>query len=145
MSGSADDLLKFIDSSPTPYHVVQTSAELLKDAGFQYVSNSDVWLIFTKNLPATVAKHLPHPFVVGQVIGSNLITLKWFLLLLYQVRDINSQSRGNALAHKQAQLITMHSQDYSDKGRAIKGLFVCWMFLNLISLGVRVSHVISRG
>ena len=65
MSGSADDLLKFIDSSPTPYHVVQTSAQLLKDAGFQYVSNSDVWLIFTKNLPATVAKHLPHPFVVG--------------------------------------------------------------------------------
>jgi len=43
MSGSADDLLKFIDSSPTPYHVVQTSAELLKDAGFQYLDEKKSW------------------------------------------------------------------------------------------------------
>jgi len=43
MSGSADDLLKFIDSSPTPYHVVETSAELLKQAGFQYLDEKDSW------------------------------------------------------------------------------------------------------
>ena len=50
---------------------------------------------------------------------------------------------GNALAHEQAQLIAMqlHSLDFSDKGGEIKGLFTCWMLLNLIiSLGVRVLY-----
>ena len=60
------------------------------------------------------------------------------------MRDINCISRENALAHKQAQLTTMHSKDFSDKGRAIKGLFVWLMLLNLISLGVRVSHPIDE-
>ena len=36
---------------------------------------------------------------------------------------------GNALAHKQAQLITMHSLDLSGNGPAIKGLVVCWKFI----------------
>ena len=35
-------------------------------------------------------------------------------------------SRGNALAHILSQLITMHSEDFSDKGGAIKGL-VAWL------------------
>ena len=34
------------------------------------------------------------------------------------------------------QIITMHSQDFSNKGRAIKGLVVSCLLLNLISLGV---------
>ena len=63
--------------------------------------------------------------------------------MLCQVRDINSKSRVNALARKQAQLSTMHNYDFSDKGRAIKGLVVWWMLLILISLGVRVLHPIA--
>ena len=54
------------------------------------------------------------------------------------MRDINSMSRGNALAPKQAQLNTMHAQlGLPDKGRAIKGLVVCnsWDLLNGPALG----------
>ncbi len=99
MSGSADDLLKFIDSSPTPYHVVQTSAELLKDAGFQYVSNSDIWLISSKIftiiwlisfLKITCDRSSSGRWKVRLHTASELKTLKWFLLLLCQVRDLNS-------------------------------------------------------
>ena len=45
-------------------------------------------------------------------------------MMLCLVRDINSKSWENALVHKQVQLTTMHSYDFSDKGRAIKGLVV---------------------
>ena len=38
MSGSASDLLKFIDESPTPFHVVAHSETLLNEAGFKLVS-----------------------------------------------------------------------------------------------------------
>ena len=37
----------------------------------------------------------------------------------------HKKSRRNVYARKQAQLITMHSWDFSDKGPAIKGLVVC--------------------
>ena len=36
-------------------------------------------------------------------------------------------------------LITVHSYDFSDKGRAIKGLVVCWLLLDLISTSGRQS------
>ena len=42
-------------------------------------------------------------------------------------------------------LITIHNQDFSDKSRAIKGLVICWMFINLISLGVKILHPITFG
>ena len=35
------------------------------------------------------------------------------LLLLWLVHDTNNESRGNSLGHKQAQPITMHSQESS--------------------------------
>ncbi len=35
--------------------------------------------------------------------------------------------------------------DFSDKGRAIKGLVVCPMLLNLISMGFRVPYPITIG
>ena len=39
-----------------------------------------------------------------------------------------------------------HAQlGFPDKSRAIKGLVVCWMLLNLRSLGVRVLHPITSG
>ena len=41
------------------------------------------------------------------------------------------------MASKQVQLITMHSYDFSDKGRPFKQLVVCWMLLNLLSLSVK--------
>lgn len=43
MSGTAEDLLKFIDESPTPYHVVQQSEKLLKDAGFVKLDERESW------------------------------------------------------------------------------------------------------
>ena len=44
---------------------------------------------------------------------------------------------GSSLARKQAQLNTTYRT--SDEGRAIKGLAVCWMLLNLISYSGRYS------
>ena len=59
---------------------------------------------------------------VGEVLGLSLgphrgilQTLKIYLLLICQTREINSKSRGNTLAHKQGQLITMHSWDFQTK------------------------------
>ncbi len=37
------------------------------------------------------------------------------------MRDINSTSRGECLGHKQAQLFTMHSQDFQTKVVQQKG------------------------
>ena len=37
------------------------------------------------------------------------------------MRNIDSMIRGDVLASKQAQLSTMHSKDFHDKGRASKG------------------------
>ena len=39
---------------------------------------------------------------------------------------------GEFLGPKQAQLIVMHSYDFSDEGRAIEELVVRWVLLNLI-------------
>ena len=38
-----------------------------------------------------------------------------YLLLLCQMRNINSITRGDCLGHKQAQLSTMHSKDFQTK------------------------------
>jgi len=43
MSGSASDLLKFIDESPTPFHVVAHSETLLNEAGFKLLNELDSW------------------------------------------------------------------------------------------------------
>merc|ERR1719452_443475 len=43
MSGSASDLLKFIDASPTPFHVVAHSEKLLTEAGFKILNEVDSW------------------------------------------------------------------------------------------------------
>ena len=44
------------------------------------------------------------------------------------------------MANKQAQVFAMYSKNFSDKGRAIKGLVVWWILLNLIYLDVSVSY-----
>ena len=38
------------------------------------------------------------------------------------LKMVPTAAMSGALAHKQAQLSTMHSYDFPDKGRAIKGL-----------------------
>ncbi len=48
-------------------------------------------------------------------ISSYLETLKWFLLLLCQMRDINIWEYGECLGPKQAQFFTMHSWDFLTK------------------------------
>ncbi|MFL6089254.1 MAG: M18 family aminopeptidase [Aeromicrobium sp.] len=42
-STGADRLLRFIDSSPTPFHAVETVAEDLDSAGFTRLQESDAW------------------------------------------------------------------------------------------------------
>ena len=54
--------------------------------------------------------------VVGSSSDHNAV--KWYLLLPYRARHINGKGKGNALAHKQAQL------GLSDKGCVIKGFVV---------------------
>lgn len=39
----ADDLLAFIDASPTPYHVVRETARRLELAGFRHLDEGDAW------------------------------------------------------------------------------------------------------
>lgn len=43
MTGCASDLLKFIDESPTPFHVVKQTQNQLLDAGFSQLSEREVW------------------------------------------------------------------------------------------------------
>ena len=50
-----------------------------------------------------------------------LYELTKIVLLLCQMRDINSTSRGKCLSPKQAQLITMHSFDFQPRVVQSKG------------------------
>ncbi len=43
MANRVDDLLTFIDSSPTPYHAVETAIALLDAAGFSRIEEGDTW------------------------------------------------------------------------------------------------------
>lgn len=43
MSDSVDDLLSFIDRSPTPYHAVAETASRLEDAGYAPLEESEPW------------------------------------------------------------------------------------------------------
>ncbi|GAA2384590.1 M18 family aminopeptidase [Streptomyces glaucosporus] len=41
--GHTDDLVSFIQASPTPYHAVASAAERLEKAGFRRVAETDAW------------------------------------------------------------------------------------------------------
>ena len=43
MPDSVSDLLDYIDHSPTPYHAVRTTAQLLESEGFTQVAEADLW------------------------------------------------------------------------------------------------------
>jgi aspartyl aminopeptidase len=43
MSDSANDLLSFIDRSPSPYHAVAEGVRRLEAAGFRAASETEVW------------------------------------------------------------------------------------------------------
>ena len=66
-------------------------------------------------------------------LAQHRVILKFIVILTASISDARHKQLEFALVHKQVQLITIHSKDFSDKGRAIKGLVICWMFLNLIS------------
>ena len=68
------------------------------------------------------------------------MTLKWFLRLFCQVRDINSQSRENALARKQEQRITVRTSQ--TKVVQWKGWFSVDCYLTLYPSVLWVSHLI---
>lgn len=43
MAASPQSLCEFIDASPSPYHVCETAAARLRDAGFRELSEADAW------------------------------------------------------------------------------------------------------
>jgi aspartyl aminopeptidase len=43
MTDRVDDLLAFIDSSPTPYHAVRSATERLEAAGYSRLEESEIW------------------------------------------------------------------------------------------------------
>lgn len=43
MNASADELLRFISASPTPFHAVATASSMLTAAGFMALSEEDAW------------------------------------------------------------------------------------------------------
>ncbi len=45
MTNHADELLRFIDASPTPYHAVASVARRLRAAGFVEISETEIWTI----------------------------------------------------------------------------------------------------
>ena len=55
---------------------------------------------------------------------------------------INSQKFDNALAHTQVEFITMQTAKVglTDKGRAIKGLVVCWVIPILRGVGFKIHE-----
>lgn len=55
-SGAADDLLAFVDGSPTPFHAVATVADLLVPAGFTALSPDDDWSSADASGPAFVVR-----------------------------------------------------------------------------------------
>ncbi len=40
-----DDLLRFIDESPTPFHAVNELSQMLEDAGFECIREEDAWAL----------------------------------------------------------------------------------------------------
>lgn len=60
----ADDLIRFLDSSPSPYHAVATMAQRLLDAGYQRLDEKQTWDIVpegryfvTRNASSIIAFH----------------------------------------------------------------------------------------
>jgi len=43
MAGDLDDLITYLDSSPSPWHAASTTARRLLDAGFAPLSTTDLW------------------------------------------------------------------------------------------------------
>ena len=43
MTSSAQGLIDFIHSSPTPFHLVETAGNILKDAGFTQLDERQSW------------------------------------------------------------------------------------------------------
>ena len=67
-------------------------------------------------------------------------TLKWYLLLLYQARDINSKSRRECF---DLQTVVASQLGLPNKGRAIKG-FVVYRANNLFTLLVLVAEYVLK-
>ena len=51
MDACATDLISFIDSTPTPFHLVETSEALLLQSGFSKLDEKELWGINQKIVP----------------------------------------------------------------------------------------------
>lgn len=77
---AARRLISFIDSSPSPFHAVKTSVQLLEEAGFSCLREVESWggkiekggkYYVTRNQSSLFAFVVPNKFEVGN--GFNII------------------------------------------------------------------------
>ena len=77
---AASRLIKFIDSSPSPFHAVKTSVGMLESAGFECLRELDSWMgqikrggkyYITRNQSSLFAFVVPPNYQVGD--GFNII------------------------------------------------------------------------
>lgn len=76
---SAEELLKFIQKSPSTFHVVKNISEILKMHGFEYLAESSSWTVrqggkyfVTRNSSSLIAFQVPEqPFTGFQTICSH--------------------------------------------------------------------------
>ena len=66
MSDAADDLLRFIERSPTPYHAVAEASRRLAAAGFRPLDEGDLWQLAPGDARSVVRGGSLLAFVVGE-------------------------------------------------------------------------------
>jgi len=74
----AQDLLNFIDASPSPWHAVATCIQALQDKGFVEINESDAWSLKVKGRYYVVRDDSS---IIAFSIGSNAVADKGFKLI----------------------------------------------------------------
>jgi len=74
----AQDLLNFIDTSPSPWHAVATSVQALKDNGFVALNEADAWSLKAKGRYYVVRDDSS---IIAFSLGSNAVADKGFRLI----------------------------------------------------------------
>ena len=69
-------LFQFIEQSPSPFHAIETTKNMLKNAGFMELEESERWSVqkgnsyfVTRNDSAIIAFQIPH----GEVKGFHMV------------------------------------------------------------------------
>lgn len=72
------DLIQFLNASPTPYHAVATMAEKLQEAGFQPLNESEAWSLkegeqyyVTRNRSSIIAFTMGKPEQGARMVGAH--------------------------------------------------------------------------